>query len=33
LRFANIVAGLCVEKHGGIPSMPTITDIQDVLGW
>ncbi|MGN0194234.1 MAG: carbohydrate kinase [Pseudoramibacter sp.] len=33
LRFANIVGGLCVEKRGGVTSMPSITDIQDVLGW
>ncbi|MCH4071512.1 MAG: carbohydrate kinase [Pseudoramibacter sp.] len=33
LRFANIVGGLCVEKRGGVSSMPSITDIQDVLGW
>ncbi|HCE78132.1 MAG TPA: carbohydrate kinase, partial [Lachnospiraceae bacterium] len=22
LRYANIVAGLCVEKRGAIPAMP-----------
>lgn len=28
VRFANAVAGLCVEKRGGIPAMP---DLEAVL--
>ena len=28
LQFANAVAGLCVEKRGGIPSMPELKDVQ-----
>ncbi len=27
LRFANAVAGLCVERRGGIPSMPKLEDV------
>ncbi len=30
LRFANIVAGLCVEKRGAIPAMPSLEDVMTI---
>ncbi len=27
LRFANTVAGLCVERRGGIPAMPSLEEV------
>ena len=31
LRFANTVAGLCVQKRGAIPAMPSKTEVEEVL--
>lgn len=31
LRFANTVAGLCIEKRGGIPSMPKLETVLEEL--
>jgi fructokinase len=31
VRFANAVAGLCVERRGGIPAMPTLEEVQKEL--
>lgn len=31
LRFANAVAGLCVEKRGAIPAMPTLEQVMNEL--
>ena len=31
-EFANAVASLCIQKRGGIPSMPTISMVKDFLG-
>lgn len=31
LRFANAVAGLCVERRGGIPAMPSLEEVQKEL--
>lgn len=31
LRFANTVAGLCIEKRGGIPSMPKLETVMEEL--
>jgi fructokinase len=30
-RFANALASLCVEKRGGIPAMPELSDIEKKL--
>lgn len=30
-RFANALASLCVEKRGGIPAMPSLSDIEERL--
>lgn len=30
-KFANAVAALCVQKRGGIPSMPSISMVEDFL--
>ena len=27
LEFANIAAGICVEKRGAIPAMPSLEDV------
>lgn len=32
VRFGNAVASLCVQKRGGIPSMPTRPEVDKVLG-
>jgi fructokinase len=32
LRFANTVAGLCVQKRGAIPAMPTLEEVTQALG-
>lgn len=32
LRFANTVAGLCVQKRGAIPAMPTLAEVEEALG-
>ena len=29
LKFANAVAGLCVEKRGAIPAMPTMAELEE----
>ena len=31
LKFANAVAGLCVEKRGAIPAMPTLEQVMNEL--
>ena len=31
LRFANAVAGLCVERRGGIPAMPSLEEVRKEL--
>lgn len=31
VRFANAVAGLCVERRGAIPAMPTLEEVQKQL--
>ena len=31
VRFANVVAGLCVEKRGGIPAMPALEEVMKQL--
>ena len=31
VRFANAVAGLCVERRGGIPAMPSLEEVQREL--
>lgn len=31
LRYANIVAGLCVEKRGAIPAMPYQKEVEDIF--
>ena len=31
LRFANTVAGLCVQKRGAIPAMPSKEAVEAVL--
>lgn len=31
VRFANIVAGLCVEKRGAIPAMPQLKEVEDIF--
>jgi len=31
IRFANIVAGLCVEKRGAIPAMPSRDDVMQLF--
>ena len=31
LTFANVVAGLCVEKRGAIPAMPTLEQVMNEL--
>ena len=31
LDFANAVAGLCVEKRGAIPAMPTLEQVENEL--
>lgn len=30
-RFANAVASLCVEKRGGIPAIPSLSDVEERL--
>jgi sugar/nucleoside kinase (ribokinase family) len=31
VRFANAAASVCVEKMGGIPSMPTMEQVRERL--
>lgn len=31
VRFANTVAGLCVERRGGIPAMPSLEEVRKEL--
>ena len=31
-RFGNAVASLCVRSRGAIPSMPTLAEVEKVLG-
>jgi len=31
IRFANATAALCITKRGGIPAMPSIDEVEELL--